>query len=526
MPATHRRPLSRASTSLLALLATTWLASCASFESDRHVAPLYTRVSRAGGGSETEALGGSVLVRHARLDEPASLWGIRPLFIHERLPDDLRRTDFLYPLGTVRRDPSSLTWQLLPVARYNRVEEPTGRRWSFISLTGIYFAGYPDGRRVRGWFPFGGVVHGTLTFDRLEWILFPLYARSVRQGRTSYHVLWPIFAYGRSEDSGVWRVWPLVGRSWREGSRDSFFVLWPVFQHVRSNLKARESMQRRDVMVFPLWGLTTQGEFRSHVFLWPFFGYASNPATGFWAVDAPWPLVRISRPGTGNGPYRTRVWPLFSHYRGDGLDQRTWAWPIFVRRREEYAAGSKRAFNVVPFWQGSLREYDDPERDPVRWRKLWPLFQSYDAGDHGRSAIVRLDPFWRLPTFDLHYAWLWEAYTREWEPGIERTRSWLGLWRRERGPDEDRSYLSGLWSRRRYSREGAAVSEHSLLLGLVRWRSGGPDSLRFLRPAFPGPGWPLERMPSTLPDAGAAPLAAGAELAETGGAGARGAEQR
>jgi hypothetical protein len=161
----------------------------------------------------------------------------------------------------------------------------------------------------------------------------------------------------------------------------------------------------------------------------------------------------------------------------------------------------------------------------VRWRKLWPLFQSYDAGDTGRFGLVRLDPFWRLPRFDLHYAWLWEAYTREWEPDIERTRSWLGLWRRERGPDEDRTYLSGLWSRRRYSREGQKVREHSLLLGLVRWRSSESDSLRFLRPAFPGPGWPLERMPSTLPVADPAAADAGAARIEAGTAPAERAER-
>ena len=72
------------------------------------------------------------------------------------------------------------------------------------------------------------------------------------------------------------------------------------------------------------------------------------------------------------------------------------------------------------------------------------------------------------------------------------------LWRREKDRDEDRRSLSMVWARRDYSVAGAPVRETSLLLGLVRWRSG-PNGFGFLQPAFPGPGWPLERVPSTLP---------------------------
>lgn len=504
MPAAQRRRPRWASLLPLALLASA-LTSCASFESDRHVAPLFTRVSRAGGGDRTEALGGIVIVEHAQPDRPYTAWGVRPLFIHDRLPEERASTDFLYPLGTIRREPRSLLWQILPLARYSRVEDEEGERWSFLSLLGLYFAGFPDGRRVRAWFPVAGIVEGNLTFERLEWVLFPLYARSVRQGRATYHVLWPVFAYGRDEHSGAWRVWPLVGRSWRAGSYDRRYALWPIFQHQRSNLKAREELQRRDWMVFPLYGHTAQGSYRSHTLLWPFFGHAHDERSGFWAWDGPWPLVRVSRPGSGAGPYRTRFWPFFGHYRGDGLDQRYYGWPLFVRRKDEFPRGRVRAYNLVPFWQWSERYDSDPEADPdpVRWRKLWPLYRRYEHGGGGRMALVSLDPLWNLPTFDRHYAWLWEAYSREWEPQVVRERSWLGLWRRERDADEARHYVTGLWSSRRYSQAGRAVTDRSLLFGLLRWRSTA-GSLRLLAPALPGPGWPLERLPSSLPGSEAA----------------------
>lgn len=507
MPAVPHCHPRRASRLLLALLASS-LVGCASFESDRHLAPLYTRISRAGGGNQTEALGGAVLVEQAHLGGPDSAWGLRPLFIHDRLPGGVAQTDFLYPLGTIRRKPDELTWQLLPLARYSRVAEAEGERWSFLTLLGFYFAGFPDGRRVRAWFPVAGIVEGYLTFERLEWVLFPLYARSVRQGRATYHFLWPVFAYGRDERSASWRVWPLIGRTWREGSSDRRYLLWPVFQLQRSNLKAREELHRFDAMVFPLYGYTRQGAFRSHGILWPFFGYSYDSDSGFWAWDGPWPLVRVSRPGSGDGPYRTRFWPFLGHYRGDDLDHRYVGWPVYSRRKEEYPDGTKRAYNAVPIWQWSRREFEDPARKRERWTKLWPFYRSFDAGEHGRKAYLSLDPLWNLPTFDRHYAWLWEAYSREWAPDVVHERSWLGLWRRERGPDERRTYIAGLWSSRHYSREGRPVVERSLAFGLIRWRSSS-GSLRLLLPALPGPGWPLERMPSSLPSQAPEPPGAG-----------------
>ena len=63
----------------------------------------------------------------------------------------------------------------------------------------------------------------------------------------------------------------------------------------------------------------------------------------------------------------------------------------------------------------------------------------------------------------------------------------------EKDADEDRRYLSVLWSNRRYRQGGEAVSETSLLFGLLRWRSRESDSLELLWPAVPGPGWPVQR---------------------------------
>ncbi len=88
--------------------------------------------------------------------------------------------------------------------------------------------------------------------------------------------------------------------------------------------------------------------------------------------------------------------------------------------------------------------------------------------------------------------WEWEE-----EPAFRRERSFLGLWRRERGRGEDRRSIAGLWAHRSYSDAGGTIRETSLLFGLVRWRVTEAGGFDMLAPAFPGPGWPRPAVPSS-----------------------------
>lgn len=470
--------------------------SCASLESDRHLAPLYSQISTAGGGTEIEALAGAAVVRRRRPGGRELEWGLRPLFLHQRLGAGVQQSEFLAPLGRVRREPREIRWRLLPLAQYRRVTHGDGTRtWSYFGLPLVYIAGFPDGRVVRAWFPFGGRIENLLTFDRLDFALWPLWMRTVREGRTATHFLFPIFRRVEGEHASGLRVWPLYGRTVLEGNYDQRFALWPLFNRQRRNLAAPPELQRLHWSVFPFFGRTEQGSFRATTVLWPFFGYSHDSRSGFRAWDGPWPLVRVQRPGQSDRARRTRFWPLYSSYDDGGLESRWYLWPLINSRSEHYAGVEREAFVVVPFWQG-IRRVSEEEGESVYY-KLWPVWER-ESGGAGRSfAFPALSPLWRTPTLDRHYAWIWQLYTRREVPRREvvREKALYGLWRREKDQDEDRAYVSALWSRRRYTSDGAELCETALLFGLLRWRSGGGHALQLLPPAFPGPGWPLERAP-------------------------------
>ncbi len=472
---------------------------CAGPGTERHLAPLYTHLSLAGGDSEIELAAGAVQVRFDSFTDKVNYWSFRPLYSWHRLDEEKTFSWILPPLGTRRKSPTETVTQILPVARYQENTHLDGSvSWSFLSLPGVYWAKRKDGRVVRLWFPVGGVMEHFFSFDRAEFALFPLYMRTKRHGRTTVHALFPFFSYSWGKGGNEWRAWPLAVHNKWEGRYDRWAALWPVFTYGRNGLNRSEKNQQTGWMFWPFFGKTKRGNARSWTSLWPFFGYTTDPDTGFWAWDGPWPLV-LFQGGDPERAVRSRVWPFYSYYKGDGLISRNYLWPLINIRREENSKFIKHTRYVLPFWHDWARI--SKETDTVStWRKLWPLFRHYNNRERESSlrAFPALNPLWRMQFVDEHYTWMWELWTEERQFQHYRQRSWLGLWRREDDLDEKRRSLVGLWARRNFVEKGRNTTETSMLFGLLRWRSVEDRGSALMTPAFPGPGWPLKRTPSTL----------------------------
>lgn len=166
-------------------------------------------------------------------------------------------------------------------------------------------------------------------------------------------------------------MWPIYGNSRWEGRYDRWFLLWPIWTYEKNLLHLPPEKQETKWMLLPIVGRTTRGTFSSTSVLWPFFGWSSDPATGFKAWDGPWPLVRWLR-DPENDVRRTRFWPFYSNYHGDGLDSTWYLWPFVNVRSEQYEKAQKNAFYLVPFWQNWKR--NDEEAGFSSYEKLWPLY--------------------------------------------------------------------------------------------------------------------------------------------------------
>jgi hypothetical protein len=476
---------------LLVMLA----ASCATLDEDVHLSPLFSNLSKAGGGREIEALAGAVRIGRPTVGSAANEFLFRPIACHYDYAKDESYTHFLVPLGDIREHPGDTVTRFLPLYRFHTDLDDNGMpRWNLIALPGIFWSGDSTGRVARAFFPFGGVIDDFATYDRITFVLFPLFVKAERGGRTSWHFLFPIFEYVSDEDTGQksGRFWPFFGIS-RQGGFDRRFYLWPFFHYQRDRIEHPYPHTRW--MVWPFYGEDWVGTYKAWTVLWPFFGYARDTKSHFWSLEAPWPIVFFQRPGDSTEmAHITRLWPFYSYYRNDrdGLESTWVVWPFFNRRVEKYPTGTRRAENVIPFWQ-HWQSWDLEGKRTGSWDKLWPLYQRFEDHDKSREAWPALNPLWHNEEFDEHYAWIWEIYTREADGTAVRERSWGGIWRRDSDPDETREYIAGLWSRRKFREGGEIVHETSILFGLLRWRSQPSDRFTWLAPAMPGPGWPARR---------------------------------
>jgi hypothetical protein len=499
------RPVRRAAILRFAVLVLSAVfgASCASSSMERNLAPLYSSYSTAGGGVEQEALGGALRLSRATPHGPWTQWAFRPIVVQDREPGGDTLSRFIVPFGNSKDRGDEYQWQLVPITRYDRRVTSDGQlEWTLLTLPGIYWSRRSDGRILRAWFPFGGVMESFISFDRLEFVLFPIWMKTLRNGRYTHHVLWPFFSYTNGAGGPSWVFWPFYGESIYAGRYERRFWFWPFF-HLHKNNQYLPPEKRETMWMFwPFFGRTDRGAFRATSILWPFFGWSHDPSTGFWTFDAPWPLIEFL-----NAPkediHRARVWPFYSSYHGDGLDSKWFLWPVVNVRHEVYEKSEKNSVNIIPFWQNWTRV--DEDAGVFRYEKLWPLYtrEGREASER-HFAFPALNPLWRTPEIDEMYAWVWELYTRNVNYDMVRERTWLGLYRREKDADEDRRSLSVLWSHRSYRSGNDRVGETSLLFGLLRWRDSDAHGFEFLAPSLPGPGWPLERV-SASATVGASP---------------------
>ena len=375
-------------------------ASCASLGGDMHLAPVYSSLHRFDGGRTTELAGGAVLFEDpptrtledgttedvvVRLmdGEPDERFGrrvraLRPLVgeVWHAGADGDRTFEWLPPLGITRWRGEELSSYFFPFYSAKLTPENTkGRTFMMVVLPGFLWTREADGADHVAWAPFYGDMRDFLTFSRIQFVLFPLYLRTERAGNRTDNLLFPVLSWTRPipedevtdpiaqlerREAHGWRVWPLFGRSQREGSYDRRFVLWPIGHVQHNHLERAPENQEHLFGVWPLFTSTRMGTYRGFTVLWPFFGWATDPrgaeeegGEAFFALDAPWPLVRFQRGGRAKDPVtRSRIWPFFSHMRGDKLEAWSVAWPFVQWRTEDYLHHERRSLYVLPFWRG------------------------------------------------------------------------------------------------------------------------------------------------------------------------------
>jgi hypothetical protein len=231
--------------------------------------------------------------------------------------------------------------------------------WGEHGSHGSYFA----------FFPFYGTLKGKLLADRIDFVMFPLYAHTDAGDWHSTHVLWPLIAWGESPTRSHFRVLPFWSQS-DSPMRSNRTLIWPIGDWGWEKHGDR-TFDRW--FVFPLAGhkWSEDGTFSEWTFLYPFFNFASDEKTGDCHTSIVWPVYKHSlRPGISESRW---YWPFYGWYESETEHSSFYAWPIVWKTDEQRGQYRYKHFYVVPVWMS--RETSPVDGAPIDEElRSWPFF--------------------------------------------------------------------------------------------------------------------------------------------------------
>jgi hypothetical protein len=345
---------------------------------------------------------------------------------------------------------------VFPARETDAADDANG--WTFLLAFGGRTRG---GSRYGGVFPLAGFAEGRFGLERLDFLLFPLFARGREaSGYERVHFLWPFFSWGSGGGRRTLRVWPLFGSDVREGEFEKRFALWPLV-HWQTE-RPGEADERRVRLVLPFWGETERRHARSRMLLGPLWIRAENDLTGARSTDVLWPFFRRSeRPAseTYGGSREIRVEPFYRQSVAPGRERTGTLFGLVERSRGREGELDFDSFRVA-FAARFESARDESNGASLVRRELWPFFRYEDETGEGGGHAGFLRAPWLLPLrgegFERHALGLFTGYERRWRDGERRT-DWLwGLARSRDAEDYELDAVSWLWRSESFGEETRA----------------------------------------------------------------------
>ncbi len=385
---------------------------------------------------------------HYERSNNQTAFGLRPLFYY-RKKGDISILEFLFPLGKIKWGGKESSHQLIPLWRHRE-----GRDfWLF-----PYFHGWEKGEFFCGFFPIYGTILNRFGWERIEFILWPIYLREEAKNYTLTRILWPFFSFYTGDGATGLKFWPLFGSYEIGGKERTTFFLWPFFIFQEKDLLL-DQPSRRVIILFPLISTYNSKDLDSYTFLWPFFNYQKGKGINrFRQFDFPWPILRLKEGGEG---HEFKAFPVFGA-KIWGKDRSCFLlWPIY--KYAEFYTGKNTVFKKHSFFL--INRFSTTYKNGVevsRSFNIWPFFYYYTKNAYKENNSLTLLPtrdtgFERLyaPFFHIftlkkdgkrsQYSFLWgfiRAGSNSFEKGI--SIAWIFDYRKSADGDYFFSFLKGL----------------------------------------------------------------------------------
>lgn len=444
-----------------------------------------TQTDDVGSTVSWQAVGPLVYRKPAENEQTVS--GFRPLFA--QWVDALgqrRETNVLYPLFTYRTDGETYRWSVFQLINRggdragHRAAQLPALRYETFDVWPFWFSRRTADAETSysALFPLGGEIRARFGYDRLSFVVFPLYAQAAKRGAITTATPWPFIKTTRGTETGF-AFWPLFG--WREkpGSFDHRFYLWPL---AWSNVDQPETDAppgmgpRRAVGFLPFYTLDTAPGYRNENYLWPFFGYTDRTSpVRYHETRYLWPFLV-----QGQGDVRTvaRFAPFYTHSVNKGVEKTWVVWPLY--REKHWQDGrideTQRQLFYFVYRSTKQRSRTNPSAAPAEKTNLWPLFSVWDNGT-GRVQFQFPSPlevfFPDNPRVRASWSPLFSLYRFDQRaPGNVRQEWIWGLVTSERQPQGREFHVGPLFS----IRERAGEKRLAIGNGVLAWQRSRPGT--------------------------------------------------
>ncbi len=337
-------------------------------------------------------------------------------FIHTRITDGTtaaKRLEFFWPLYASNRRENALSWRFLlcfGVDDDTTDPESPYRTW----LMPFWFQGHTkQGVDYAAFFPVYGTIRN-IFWDRVHFVMFPLWVEYDRAGFNSRSVLWPIFSRTTGSSGSGFKVFPLYGQMERPGKEKTRFVMWPFW----TSGTYTDPSPGKSWMLFPIVGRVDRASESAWMVLPPFFSVAHGRGKmdDYRKINCPWPFVRIL---DQKDDHKRVFWPFWGRFYNDSgkLDKCWVLWPFYSSRFAERAGMQERSRSVFPVYYHS-ESLADTNQDEVyeteieAFTRVWPLYSNRADETNSFTRIPDLTFSKRNSVLDRNLLGMFTLYTR------------------------------------------------------------------------------------------------------------------
>ena len=406
---------------------------------------------RGGGVSRVDTFG--PFYEHVEMSDGASRTSIRPL-LHTSIhvpSEDVRLREVVWPLYADHSRGSHFNWRFIVWGGTDfDTEDPEGRFSLFLFP---FFLERPakGAPREAALFPIAGSLPTFLLFDRIEFLLFPLWMKTERQGAVGRHYLWPFVSTVEGRVQG-WRVWPFAGHVSEPGKADRRFVMWPFWSQATYE---SGPLKGTEWVLFPFYGEAERTNETVRYYLPPFFQFVNgrNRNEGQRRWLCPWPLVRIEDSASGS---RREFLPFYASRTGEESQTTHVAWPVYKATRQRTGSIRRAEWSVAPFFHRAvvrLAPSGDEDKDRAAaaavpestYTRVWPLASHFEQDGVSLLRVPDLSFQRRSGALERNLLGMFTFFTRGVDSESKRSENELFWGLLGWGRDESGFHLSRLF---------------------------------------------------------------------------------